>query len=327
MSASKRNTMTIHRRTLLAAPALLATPALAQNFPTRPIRVLVPFAPGGFTDILGRFLADRLAGPLGQPLIIENKPGAGGNIAAEQVAKSTPDGHTLLLASIAVFAINAPLYGRLPYDPESLEVVGFVASQPNVLLAGNDTRITSIAELVSRAKAAPESLAYASFGVGSVSHLTMAYMAEALGIKLLHVPYRGSAPALAALMGGEVQLLFDGAGTALPMIRAGRVRALGVTSVARAPDMPEVPAIAETLPGFDMVGWFALAAPGATPAPVLARLRAETEAVLASADFAKLLAERAAVRVPVTPDQAGAFLAGERARWAQAVRQSGAKVE
>jgi tripartite-type tricarboxylate transporter receptor subunit TctC len=317
----------MQRRALLAASALLALPARAQNFPTKPIRILVPFAPGGFTDILARFLADRLAAPLGQPLVVDNRPGAGGSIAAEAVAKSPPDGHTLLLASLAVFAINRPLYGSVPYDPEGFAMLGFVASQPNVLLVGRDTGIASVAELIARARAAPESLAYASFGVGSVTHLTTAYMESVAGMKLLHVPYRGSAPGLAALMGGQVQLMFDGAGTALPLIREGRVRAIGVSSLARAGDLPDVPAIAETLPGFDMVGWFALVAPGATPAPVQDRLRRELAAVMAGADYQKLLADRAAVPVAVAPDQAAGFLASERARWEGAVRQSGAKPE
>lgn len=317
----------MHRRSLLAAPALLALPAHAQSFPSKPIRVLVPFAPGGFTDILGRFLADRLTPALGQSLIIENRPGAGGNIAADAVAKSAPDGHTLLLASVAVFAINGPLYGTLPYDPESFAMVGFVASQPNVLLANNDTGIDSVATLIARAKAAPESLAYASNGNGSVTHLTTALLETMAGIKLLHVPYRGSAPGLADLMGGRVQVMFDGAGTAIPQYRGGQVRAIGVSSAARAPDIPEVPAVAETLPGFDMTGWFALAAPGATPAPALDRLRSEVAVVMQSADFARLLRDRAAVKVPVPIADAGPFLAAERARWGEAVRRSGARVE
>lgn len=322
----------IQRRGLLATPLMLsalglATPALAQGFPTRPLRILVPFAPGGFTDILGRYLSDRLSQALGQPVVVENKPGAGGNIAAEQVTKAPADGHTLILASVSVFAINQALYASLPYDPADLAILGVVATQPNILLAWPGLGVNSVPELIAAAKAKPGAIAYGSFGVGSVSHLTAAMLAAEAGVEMLHVPYRGSAPAQADLIAGRVQVLFDGAGTALPQVRAGNARAIGLSWNQRLAELPDVPSIAETLPGFDMSSWFALAGHAGMPAASLARLRLELGRILESDAYLRLLKERQAEPVPVPAAELPAFLAAERTRWAEAVRRSGAKVE
>lgn len=317
----------IRRRVLLAAPALLSAPARAQDFPARPLRILVPFAAGGFTDILARFIGERLSAALGQAVVIDNRPGAGGTIAAEMVARATPDGHTLLLASVAVFAINPALYPSLPYAPEELGLLGVVATQPNILLANPATGIGSVPDLVARARAQPGAIAYASNGNGSVTHLTAAMLAAEAGIELLHVPYRGSAPGLVDLVAGRVQVMFDGAGTALPQVQGGQARAIGLSWNRRLAELPDVPAIAETLPGFDMSSWFALATASASPAPARARLRAELAAVLASEAYARLLRERAAEPMDVAPEAFPAFLAAERTRWAEAVRRSGARVD
>jgi tripartite-type tricarboxylate transporter receptor subunit TctC len=311
------------RRTLLAGPALLARPARAQ----RPTRLLVPFAAGGFTDILARFLAEPLGAALGAPVVVENRPGAGGTIAAEMVAKAPPDGSTLILASVAVFAINPALYPALPYAPDDLALAGVVATQPNILLAHPGAGFDSVAGLVAAARARPGAIAYASNGNGSVTHLTASMLAAQAGIDLLHVPYRGSAPGLLDLAAGRVQIMFDGAGTALPQVQAGHARAIGLSWNRRLGALPDVPAISETLPGFDMSSWFALATHAATPPPALAKLRAEVAAITAAAPFRRLLAERAAEPMDVPVADFPAFLAAERTRWAEAVRRSGAKVE
>jgi tripartite-type tricarboxylate transporter receptor subunit TctC len=319
------------RRGILAASLLASLsagrPAAAQEFPARPLRLLVPFAPGGFTDILARYIADRLGAALGQPVVVDNRPGAGGNIAAEMVAKAQPDGHTLLLASVAVFAINPALYPILPYDPAELGIIGVAATQPNILLAWPEAGIGSVPELIAAARAKPGSIAYASNGNGSVTHLTAAMLAAQAGIELLHVPYRGSAPGLADLIAGRVQIMFDGAGTALPQVRGGTARAIGLSWNRRLSELPDVPAISETLPGFDMSSWFALAGHAAMPAPAMARLADEVGRILGSDAFLRLLKERQAEPVRVSAAELPAFVAGERARWAEAVRRSGAKVE
>jgi tripartite-type tricarboxylate transporter receptor subunit TctC len=311
------------RRSLLAAPVLLAAPARAQ----RPIRLLVPFAAGGFTDILARFLAEPLGAALGGTVVVENRPGAGGNIAAEIVAKAPPDGSTLLLASVAVFAINPALYPTLPYAPDDLALAGVVATQPNILLAHPGAGFDSVPGLIAAARARPDAIAYASNGNGSVTHLTAAMLAAQAGISLLHVPYRGSAPGLLDLAAGRVQVMFDGAGTALPQVQAGHARAIGLSWNRRLSALPDVPAISETLPGFDMSSWFALATHAATPAPALARLRAETAAITASPGFRRLLAERSAEPMDVPAASFPTFMTAERARWSEAVRRSGARVE
>ncbi|MCC7282071.1 MAG: tripartite tricarboxylate transporter substrate binding protein [Acetobacteraceae bacterium] len=322
----------IQRRGLFASPLLLAPfalgqPALAQDFPARPLRLLVPFAPGGFTDILARYIADQLGRALGQPVVVENRPGAGGSIAAEQVAKAAPDGHTLLLASVAVFAINPALYPSLPYDPAALALVDVVATQPNILLANPASGIGSVPELIAAAKAKPGTIAYASNGNGSVTHLTMAMLAAEAGIELLHVPYRGSAPGLVDLVAGRVQVMFDGAGTALPQVAGGAARAIGLSWDRRLAELPDVPPISATLPGFDMSAWFALAGHAGMPGPVMTELRRAVGQILASEPFLRLLKERQAEPVRIGGADLPAFVAAERGRWAEAVRRSGARVE
>lgn len=315
------------RRALLAAPAILAWPARAQDFPTKPVRILVPFAPGGFTDVLGRFIGDRLSQALGQPVVVENKPGAGGNIAAEVVVKGPADGYTLILGSVSVFAINRVLYAKLSYDPDELGVIAVVAAQPNILLAWSGLGVRTVAELIAAAKAKPGAIAYGSFGVGSVAHLTSALFAAEAGIDVLHVPYRGSTPAEADLITGRIQMLFDGGGSAMPHIQAGNAIPLGVSTIDRLADLPDIPPIADTLPGFDMPPWFGLAGHAGTPPAVMARLRDEVGRILHSEPYRRFLRDRQANLVTAALADLPAFLAAERIRWAKAVRQSGATVE
>ena len=323
------------RRLVLALATVPALPALARAqaawTPDRPLRILVPFPAGGTADILARTVAERLSPRLGQPVVVENRPGAGGNIAAEAASRATPDGLTMLLGGTGVLSINAALYQRLPFDPvTAFAPVGVLADYANVLLVNPARRdFADLRALIAAARAEPGRIAYASNGPGSVTHLTAEMMrAAAGGIELLHVPYRGSAPGLAALLAGEVTMMFDGAPTASAQVRQGALKALAVTTPSRIPALPDVPTMAEAgLPGFEAGTWFGLFVPAATPSPALARLRAEAAAITADAGFRAWLAQQAASPPAVAVDGIPAMLAAERARWAEAVRVSGARAD
>lgn len=325
------------RLLLLAAPSCPAfvqpafvQPAFVQRAraQARAVRIVVPFGPGGFSDLLARHMAEALAAPLGAPLVVENRPGAGGNIAAELVARSEPDGTTLLLAGQAITSINPALYPRLAFDPvRDFAAVAFLAAAPNILLGGPGTPGGSLAGLVAAARERPEALAYGSVGVGSVTHLAAAMLEAASGIRMTHVPYRAAGQAQADLRAGRIAAMFENAGSALGAVRGGGVVALGVSSATRMPELPDVPAIAEAFPGFEADGWFALLAPAAVPEASLARLRAATAAVAAGPAFATFLAERGARAMHVATAEAERFLAADRARWGEAVRASGARAE
>jgi tripartite-type tricarboxylate transporter receptor subunit TctC len=317
--------------TLLSGVGALAAGASAQAAwsPTRPVRLVVPFAPGGLTDILARVAAEQLQPRLGQSVVVENRAGAGGNLAAEAVARAEADGHTLLVATQGIIAINKALFRRLPYDPDAdFTPLAFLARQPNLLVA-NPARVPAgdVAGLIAAAKSAPQPLAYGSNGVGSFTHLSMELFRLKAGIDLTHVPYRGSAPMLTDLISGQIVLAMDAVGTSMPHVTAGTLKALAVTSAARAPSLPAIPAIAETVPGYDASPWYGVFAPAATPAPALARLEAEFRAVLDGPAWAALLTQRQAD--PVREDRAALIrqLAVEVPAWREAVRASGATVE
>lgn len=316
------------RRTALAATlaGLAARPAWA--FPEHPVRIVVPFGPGGFADLIARQLAEPLGQRLGQPVVVENRPGAGGNIAAEVVVRSAPDGHTVILGGQGLTSINPALYSRLPFDPEKdLTVVGFIAEVPNLALGGPATPGGSLAGLIAAANASPGALSYGSVGAGSVTHLAAAMLCAAAGIRMEHIPYRNAGAAQSDLIAGRIHLLFESAGSALGLIRGGQLRGLGVAGPRRLASLPDVPAIAELLPGYEAIGWYGLLAPAGVPAPALAKLRTELAAAVASPAFTTFLAARAAEPMRVTPDQGAAFLAADRRRWGEAVRASGARVE
>lgn len=321
----------IGRRGVVVGAAVLASGAArAQAWsPTRPVRLVVPFAPGGLTDILARALAEQLQPRLGQAVVVENRAGAGGNLAAEAVARAEPDGHTLLVATQGIIAINSALFRRLPYDPDAdFTPLAFMARQPNLLVANPGfAGAGSVAALVAAAKAAPAPLAYGSNGVGSFTHLSMELFRMKAGITLTHVPYRGSAPMLADLIGGQITLAMDAVGTSMPHVVAGTLKAVAVTSAARAPSLAGIPAIAETLPGYDASPWYAVFGPARAPAPVLARLEAELRGVLDSQAWKALLAQRQAD--PVAEDRAALIrmLAVEVPAWREAVRASGATAD
>jgi tripartite-type tricarboxylate transporter receptor subunit TctC len=326
----------IRRRHMLLAATLpgLASPALAQapaeSFPTRPIRMVVPFPAGGISDILARAMADNLSPRLGQPVVIDNRPGAGGNLGSEYVARAAPDGHTLLAAGPAVMGVAKALYQRLNYDPDSDFVpIGMLGALPNVLVVNPRTLANpSLAGLIAEAKARPGALTYASSGNGSLTHLTAELFAAEAGIQLLHVPYRGSPQAMSDLVGGQVNMLFDSIATALPLIRAGNIRALGVTSRERSADLPDVPSLVEAgLADMHAPSWTAVYAPAATPRPIVERLRREMAAANASAPYLEMLRQRSTQPMPITGTELEAYLASERTRWAATVRRSGARAD
>ena len=303
------------------------TPARGQSFPTRPVRLVVPFAAGGPADTLARATASALATTLKEQVIVENKPGAGGNVAAAAVASSAPDGHTLLVAGQAILAINKALYASLAYDPDrDFAWIGMMGSFPNVLVAHPEAApAKTLAELVELARKAPGSVSYGSNGIGSQSHLTVEVIAQVAGVKFLHVPYQGAAPQRADLLSGRIAFSFIGASTTVPLIRSGQLRALAVSTGARVAALPEVPTLVESgYPMLDTPTWFAAVAPSATPAPTLAALRSAFAAAIASPAYAAEMGKQAASVVAVAPAEADALLARERKVWSDAVRATGA---
>jgi len=319
------------RRALLALP--LSAPALAQN--ARPLRLIVPFTPAGTTDLVARLAAERLAPLLGMPVVVENRPGAGGNLAGEYVARSEPDGLTLLLTTIGTGAINFAVFGdRMPYRPEDLAAVGLLIRVPNVLLAANTLPAADIAAVIAASRATAGGLTYGTAGVGTSPHVCMELFAQRTGALLTHVPFRGSGPMLTELVASRVQLGMDNIPSALPFIRDGRMRALATTGAQRSNVLPETPTLHEAgVAGFEATAWFGLLAPAATPAAIVARLGAATDTVARDPSVRARLAELGADLPGLTPDGGttpaafAAFLASERTRWAAVVQRSGARVE
>ncbi|MBX6742959.1 MAG: tripartite tricarboxylate transporter substrate binding protein [Acetobacteraceae bacterium] len=317
--------MALQRRNILVAGlAALARPALAQPS-GRPIRLVVAFAPGGATDVTARVLAERLQDQLGQPVVVENRAGAAGIIGTEAAARSAPDGSTLLMGTISTHAMNVPLYGkRLGYDPvKDFAPVSRVATGPNLLVVHPSLPERSVEELVRLAKARPGQLAYGSGGNGTSSHLAGELFKSLAGVDLLHVPFRSTAPAATALAAGQVQVMFDTIISALPMAREGQVRALAVTAPQRLPSLPDLPAVAETLPGFEMGIWIGLFAPAGTPPPVIERIDAATRAALATPALKARLEGIGAQPFPAGPAEFAAFLQAEIARWSRVVQAAG----
>ena len=334
MSRSENSTVrcALLRQTLVAFAAMLCAHALPiwaqpQAFPLKPLRVVVPFAAGGPADVMTRFNATALSAQLGQAVVVENKPGAGGNVAAEFVARSPPDGYTLLVAGQAILAINKPLYGKLGYDPEAdFSLVGIMGSLPNVLVTNPDAIAAhTIKEFIEVARSRPDAISYGSNGVGSLSHLTTEVMAAAAKVKMLHVPYQGANPQMTDLLSGRIGFSFIGASTVLPLIQSGKLRALAVSTAARLPQLPAVPTLVESgFPMLDAPTWFGIVAPAATPAAVLGRLRSAFDAAISAPGYADEMTRRASIVVRLTPAAGDALLARERKVWADAVRATGA---
>lgn len=299
--------------------------AAAQAWPARPLRIIVPFTPGGSSDILARAIGQELSTALGQPVVIENVPGAGGSLGADKAAKAAPDGYTLLMGHTGTLAVNPFLYPRLPYDPvRSFAPVAWVARVPNVLVVHASVPAKSLKELVALAKSKPGQLAYGSGGNGSAAHTTMEYLKLRAGISLLHIPYRGTAPSVNDLLAGQVQALFTGAPALLPHIRAGRIRALAVSSPRRMALLPQVPTVAESgvagTAGFEADQWYGLVAPAGTPPEIVARLNREVNQALSAAQVRDRLAAEGAEATPATPQAFAGLIGSEIKRWERVIK-------
>ena len=310
--------------------AAAATAAQAQApYPSKPVRIVVPFPAGGTTDILARAVAQKLVESNGQPVVVDNRPGAGGNIGAELVAKAPPDGYTLLMGTVGTHAINPSLYARMPYDHQKdFAPVILVAGVPNVLVVHPSVPANTVQELIAYGRANPGKLNFASSGSGTSIHLAGELFKTMSGVQMTHVPYKGSAPAIADLIGGQVQIMFDNLPSALPQIKAGRLRALAVTSAQRAPALPDVPTVAEAgLPGFEASSWFGLLAPAGTPKDVIAKLNTEVAKWLASPEAREKLTAQGANAFGMSPEDFVRHIAVETTKWQKVVKESGAKVD
>src|SRR5438477_3040941 len=308
--------------------ALVTALAHAQTYPTKPIRLVVPFPPGGATDILARDVAQKLTEAWGQAVIVDNRPGAGGNIGSELVAKSAPDGYTLEMGTVGTHAINASLYAKMPYDHvKDFTPIILVASVPNVLVVNPAVPVNSVRELIAYAKANPGKLNFASSGSGTSVHLSGELFKVMAGVQMTHVPYKGSSPALTDLIGGQVQLMFDNLPSSLAFIKAGKLRALAVTSASRAPALPDVPTVADTVPGFEASSWFGVLAPAGTPPEIIARINGEVTKWLATPEAKEKLTAQGANVAGGTPQDFAKHIQAETAKWAKVVKESGAKVD
>ena len=327
----------LQRRHLLASVGsfCLPTSLFAQTgWPNKPVRIVVPFAPAGTTDILARALAPELGKAFGQTFLIDNKPGAGGNLGADAIAKSPPDGYNLLMGTVGTHAINASLYPKMPFDPvRDFAPIVLVAGVPNVLVMNpakaEAYRIHSVADLIRYAKANPGKLNMASSGNGTSIHLSGELFKAMTGTFMLHFPYRGSGPALLDLMGGTMDLMFDNLPSALPQIKGGKLKALAVTSAQRSAALPDVPTIAEAGPvkGFDASSWFGLFAPSGTPPDIVNRIQQETAKAFQSPAFKERLMSQGAIPGGQPPAEFVRFIAAETKKWAEVVKVSGAKVD
>jgi tripartite-type tricarboxylate transporter receptor subunit TctC len=306
----------------------LAAPTDAQPYPTRSVRVVVPFAPGGAVDLVARTISPRLNEALGQPVIVDNRSGAGGTIGTDIVAKARPDGHTLLVASMGV-AVNAVLYPKLPYDTlKDLAPVTTLGEQPNIVVVHPSVAAKSMGDLLALARAKPGQVTYGSGGVGSNSHLATVLLVQMAKVDLLHVPYKGLGPAVAELVGGQVNAVVSNVSTALPHVKSGRLRLLAVTSAKRFPLLPDAPTVSESgVPGYESSGWYGMWSTAGTPAAVLARLHEQTVAILESATVKDQFAAQGLQAIPVSPEAFGKRVREEIRKWGPVVKASGAKPE
>ena len=316
---------------ILVALVLLAAGnvAFAQAYPTRPVKVIVAFAAGSATDILARVMAEHFSKSMGQPFVVENKPGAGGIPGTEQAKNAPPDGYTLTMCPSGPFGINPAIYSKLPYDPlKDFEPIGNIGFTPQTLVVGAQQPYRNLAEFVAAAKAKPGEIAYGSLGVGSTSHLTMEAFASAAGIKLNHIPFKGSGEAQAQLIGGNVPAMSDTVPGVKNQVAAGKLRALGVAIPQRSPFLPDVPTIAEQgYPGFESIGWIGLAAPAKTPVAILDKLNAEIRKMLASPEIREKLNQLAFNPIGDSRQEFAAFIRAEIAKWSKVAKESGAKAD
>jgi len=316
----------------LASSLLVCLPlvaaAQASDFPNKAIRLVVPFPPGGATDAAARLVAVKMSEHWGQPVLVDNRAGAGGNVGSDLVAKSPADGYTLVMGVTGSHAINTSLYSKMPYDPVAdFVAISQVAVVPNVLVVHPSVPAKNLAELVALAKKEPGKLNYASLGNGTAAHLGMEMLKSDAGVDITHVPYKGSAPAVSDLLAGQVQMMVDGLPSALPHIKAGKLRAIALTSLHRSPSLPELPIIAETYPGFYADAWSGLFVPKGTPQPVVDKLSTEVQRILKLPDVREKLAALGAEPVGSTQTEFTAHVRREIDKWAKVVKASGAKVD
>jgi tripartite-type tricarboxylate transporter receptor subunit TctC len=312
----------------LCAFCLLCEIAQADGYPSKSIRIIVPYPPGGFNDTLARTLGQKLNEKWGQAVIVDNRPGGGTTIGTNLAAKSAPDGYTLLIVSFA-FAVNPSLYATLPYDTsKDFAPVVLAANTPNLLVVNPDLPAKSVKELITLARSKPGALNYASAGNGSSNHLSMELFKSLTGVDAVHIPYKGSAPAVIDLIGGQVDLMFDNVPNVLAQVKAGKLRALAVSSGERSPFVKGLPTVAESgVPGFDVSVWFGVVAPAGTPQPVIAKLNAEINGVLKLPEIRQAFNSQGVETAGGTPAKFAAFIATQTTKWAKVVRDSGAKAE
>ena len=326
---------TFTRRTgikTLAAAALLATgmgAAVAQDgYPTKPLTMVVPFSAGGTTDILARIVGQALGQDLGQTIIIENKPGAGGNIGAQQAARAKADGYTLFMGTVGTHAINQALYKKLPYDPvKDFTPLSRVANVPNLLVVHPSRPYKTVKEMIEYGKKHPNDITFGSPGSGASPHVSGALFQSMTGVELTHVPYKGSAPAISDLLGNQIAVMFDNMPSAIQHVRSGKLIPIAVTTAKRSPELPNVPTIAEAgVPGYEATSWFGLWSVAGTPQPILDKLHASLTKVLKDPAVAKKIADQGGEVVIETPAQFDAFIKSEAAKWGKVVKESGAEV-
>jgi len=313
---------------VLVAFGLLTGLAQAESYPNKPVRIIVPYPPGGFNDTLARTLGQKLTEQWGQPVIVDNRPGGGTTIGTNLAAKAAPDGYTLLIVSFA-FAVNPALYATLPYDTgKDFVPIVLAATTPNLLVVNPALQVKSVKELIALAKSAPGKLNYASAGNGSSNHLSMELFKSLTSVDMVHVPYKGSAPAVTDLIGGQVDLMFDNVPNVLQQVKAGKLRALAVSSKERSPSIKELPSVAESgVPGFDVSVWFGVVAPAGTPQSVIAKLNAEINQILKRPEVVELFQAQGVKPIGGTPEAFSVFLRAQMTKWAKVVKESGAKAE
>lgn len=327
----------VGRRRLLVACAVLvcalvplhAGAQATQGYPNKPIKLVVPFPPGGPLDVIGRLIAQKLTEAWGQSVVVDNRPGAGGNIGADLVAKSPPDGYAVVMGALSTHAVNPHLFPKMPYDAvRDFAPITLVAITPNVLVINPSLPVNSVKELIAYAKANPGKLAFGSGSNGSAGHLAGELLKVDTGVDMIHVPFKGGAPATQALLAGDTQLMFDNLANAMPQVKSGRLKALAVTTAQRSRLVPDLPTMAEAgVPGFDISTWFGLLAPAGTPREIIAKWNAEVTRILNSPEMRERLTAQGAEPAPDTPEQFGAFIQQELAKYGRIVKASGAKVD
>lgn len=302
--------------------AFAATAAAAQNYPTKPVRIIVPFAPGGATDIVTRIVAQKLTEAWGQTVVVDNRAGAGGNIGADLAAKAPADGYTLFMPSGSVMTANQHIYRKIPFNAEKdFAAITNVASGPQIVVVANSVPVKNVKELIALARSKPKSITFGSAGFGTQTHLAAENFLYSAKIEATHIPYKGEGPALSDLAGGQIQLLTPNLSAAMSFVTSGKIRPLAVTSKERVPQLPNIPAVAETVPGFENLGWFGLVAPAGTPQAIIKKVHADTVKALQSPDIKKRFSDLGMAPVGNSPAEFSKAMKEETARWAKVVRE------